>query len=142
MWLMLMAAVLPVAHGEEPHPQLRMAHAAQQAGDIGLAEFYLEDLLRQDIDKNIRMNTVNMLAEVYWSQGKDKLLVDFTERELGRRESKMWWCRVLERRGNAKAATTCWNDAGEIARMERALRSSTIVEELAPPKTYSGHRAD
>lgn len=143
---MLAAALLfltPFAGvADDLHPQLRLAVAAQQAGDIALAEYYLEDFLRQDPDRDDRPAAVRMLAEVYWVQGKDKLLLDFTDRELGKRDREVWWCRVLERRGNAREAARCWEKLGEVARMERTIRSSTMTEELAPTKSYLGHRPD
>jgi hypothetical protein len=124
-------------------PQLRMAIAAQQSGDIPLAEYYLEDLLmHQDLPKSTREQAVKMLVEVYWVQGKDKTLLDFAERHLGERPMEFWWCRILERRGDFHEAAVCWDGLGEISRMERSIRSATLVDELAPPKSFVGRRRD
>lgn len=139
---LLLVACFAAKPDEPYHPQLRLAIAAQQANDIPLAEYYLEDVLKQDIDSDVRARANDMLAEVYWVQAKDKLLLDFTQRKMGDRNAQFWWCRVLERRGNHRQAAKCWEGLREIARMERALRSATIVEELAPTKSFSGLRHD
>jgi len=141
--LSLLLASCHLNRPDEPHhAQLRLAIGAQQAGDIPLAEYYLEDMIKQNIDSDVRKRANDMLAEVYWVQAKDKLLLDFTQREMGDRTAQFWWCRVLERRGNPREAAKCWEGLGEIARMERAIRSATIVEELAPKKSFSGLRQD
>lgn len=120
-------------------PQIRMASAALAAGEIELAEYYLEDMVKQERNGP---DVVGTLAQVYWQQGNDERLLDFADQYLSEQEREIWWCRVLERRGQFVKAATCWEQLGENARAERAVREALSLELLAPPKTGFGLRRE
>jgi hypothetical protein len=141
--LVLVSCASPSKNPPPPiGPQFKLVKAAIAAGDVPLAEYYIEDIIRDrpkwSLPEDLRMT----MAEIYWSQGKDKTLLDYSEKYLDKRQRDVWWCRVLERRGNLKQAASCWEGLGEISRMERVLREITLMDELAPEKSYFGLRRE
>lgn len=120
-------------------PKLRMANAALAAGEMELAEYYLEDMVEESRD---RPDVLGTLTQVYWQAGKDERLLDFADQHLSDEDRAYWWCRVLERRGQFVKAATCWDGLGENARAERSVREALSLELLAPPKTGFGLRRE
>lgn len=124
-------------------PYLRMARDAIGAGELRLAEYYLEDMLSKGLKKREDQDHATaMLAQVYWQQGEDRKLLDLVEKRLNKRNATLWWCRVVERRGNFAAAAKCWEEYGDQRRMERAIRERELVKALAPYDSGVGLRRD
>lgn len=122
-------------------PELRMAKAAMGSGDAPLAEYYLEDMIKNG-GHGPTQETVATLAQVYWEQGEDKKLLDLSEKYMPASDQQLWWCRVLERRGHFKRAQECWSARGDDAKAMRAIREQAMLNQLAPPKTGFGLRKD